>query len=207
MGQERKHFRIDLEALVQCSVIDEAQANELASAIQARTAVNTVDSETVKMNKQIQDAIAALTSTDLKMGVLMDLMNQKINIILRELEVQKSLNPQNGVPANVQMPINISGGGALIYHQEELPAGALLDLKITFVPEHVAIRTVSRVIKSFPSDNDPNGSWKVAIEFSHMHDDDQDRVVRKVLQEQTKQLRAQKRAERQAAEAGANSDS
>lgn len=204
MGQERRHFRIDLEALIQCNIIDQDQAHELASAIHARTATNTLDSETVKMNKQIQDAIAVLTSTDLRLGHLLDLMNRKINIILRELEVQQSLNSQNGTSGNILMPINISGGGALIYQQQELAVDTLLDLKITFVPEHVAIRTVSRVIKSFPSNGSPHGPWKVAIEFTHMHDDDQDRVVRKVLQEQTKQLRAQKRAEREAAEAANN---
>ena len=200
MGQERKHFRIDLEALIQLSILSEDEAHQLATAIQSKIPAESIDSETVKMNKQIQDGVSALTSTDLQMGHLLDLMNQKINLILRELEVQKSLNPNNGTPPNVLMPINISGGGAMIYSQEELAASTLLDLKITFIPEHVAIRTVSRVIKSFPNNQDSNGPWKVAIEFPHMHDDDQDRVVRKVLQEQTKQLRQQKREQRQAEE-------
>ncbi len=204
MDQKRRHFRIDLEALIQCSTINEEQASELATAILSQTPNNSIDSETVKMNKQIQDAIAAVTGSDLKMGLLLDLMNQKINIILRELEHQKSLNPQNGTPTNVLMPVNLSGGGALIYHQQELEKDSLLDLKITFIPEHVAIRTVSRVIKSFPAEDDPNGPWKIAIEFAHMHEEDKDRVVRKVLQEQTKQLREQKRAERRAAEAAAS---
>lgn len=201
MAQERKHFRIDLEALVQYSIIDEPTANELATAIQSMTPGDHVDSETVKMNKQIEDLISSFTTSDLQLGHLLGLMNKKINIILRELEVQKSLNPNNGLAPNILMPVNISGGGALIYAQEELPPGALLDLKITFVPEYVAVRSVSKVIKSFAANDDVNGPWKVAIEFTHMHEEDQDRVVRKVLQEQTRQLRAQKRAERQAAEA------
>lgn len=199
MAQERKHFRIDLEVLVQCSVLNEDEAHNLATAIRSRTATE-VDSETVKMNKQLQDGIAALSGTDLQTGHLLDLMNKKINLILRELEVQKSLNPQSGEPANIAMPVNISGGGALIYSQHEFAPGTLLDLKITFIPEYVAIRSVSSVIKSFPSPDDPHGPWKVAIEFTHMHEEDQDRVVRKVLQEQTKQLREQRRAQRQAEE-------
>ncbi len=202
MSEERKHFRIDLEALVQSRPLDEQEAITLATEIKSHPpTAGTVDSETVKMNKQIQDAIAAVTSNNMQMGHLLGLMNQKINIILRELEVQKALNSKEGEPAVMQMPVNISGGGALIYCDDEHMPNTQLDLKITFIPEHVAIRSVARVIKAFPADtNDPYGKWKVAVEFSHMHDEDQDRVVRKVLQEQTKQLRAKKRAERQAAE-------
>ncbi len=200
MSQSRKHFRIDLEALVQCTIIDEPQANNLATMIRSRVPSESIDSEAVKINKQILDAIAALSNSNMQLGHLLDMLNMKINLLTQEVEFLKALNPQSGVPANILMPINISGGGALIYYQQELDAGTLLDCKITFVPEHVAVRSVARAIKSFPAEGDPNGEWRVAIEFTHMHEEDQDRVVRKVLQEQTKQLRAQKRAEREAAE-------
>ena len=55
------------------------------------------------------------------------------------------------------------------------------------------VRSISRVIKSFHSPADPNGTWKVASEFLHMHEDDRDRVVKIVLAEQAKMLRERKK--------------
>ncbi len=189
---ERRHFRIDLEAMVQFSLLSEADAHTLASRIlNSNLASTTVDSETVKINKQIQDGISMVTGTDLQLGHLLDLMNRKINLILRELEVQH--DQQEGKSSNVVMPVNLSGGGALIYSQQQLESGAQIDLKITFLSDHVAVRSVARVIRSIPAKNDPHGPWKVAVEFTHMHEDDRDRVIRMVLHEQTKLLRERSR--------------
>ncbi len=202
MADERRHFRIDLEALVSCKELTEQEAFQLAAEIKSQSpTTGTVDSETVKLNKQIQDSITAISSNNLQMGHLLNLFNRKINLLFGEIEVMKAKSAESGGPITKEMPINISGGGALIYSDIEFAPGTLLDLKITFIPEHVAIRSVSRVIKAFTnSPDDRHGNWKIALEFAHMHDEDQDRVVRKVLQEQTKQLRAQKRAEHLASE-------
>ena len=194
MSQERRHFRIDLDALVRTHVIQEEEAHELAAAIQANhPAQSQADTELSKLNKQIQDSINLATTRDLQTGHLFDLINQKLNLLLNELQIQHSHSANPDEPTTQMMPINLSGGGALIYSQHELTAGSLLDLTITLIPEHVAIRTVARSVKAFPTKEDPNGPWQAAIEFTHMHEDDQDRVVRKVLQEQTKQLRERKK--------------
>lgn len=190
---ERQHFRIDLEAMVQVNTLpSEEETQELITQVMSNNTISgTADSEMVKINKQIQDGITMMTGTDLQLGHVLDLLNRKINQLQLDLNAK---NQKEGGGSNRRMPINLSGGGALIYCNEELASGTMIDLKITFVPEHVAVRSVARIIKSFPATNDPHGTWKVAVEFTHMNEDDQDRVVRKVLQEQTKQLRERRRA-------------
>ncbi|MBT3197456.1 MAG: PilZ domain-containing protein [Gammaproteobacteria bacterium] len=194
MAPERKHFRIDLEALVRTRIISDGEAHELATTITSgHPSLNQSDSKLTQLNKQIQDSITALNSKDLQMGRLFDLFNQKINLLANELDIQKSASTSHSDESTTTlMPINLSGGGALIYSQKALEPGLQMELIITFIPEHVAIRCIAKSIKSFPVDDNPHGLWRIAIEFTHMHEDDQDRVVRKVLQEQTKQLRARR---------------
>ena len=63
MSQERRHFRIDLDALVRTHVIQEEEAHELAAAIQANhPAQSQADTELSKLNKQIQDSINLATT-------------------------------------------------------------------------------------------------------------------------------------------------
>ncbi len=197
MSSERRHFRIDIEALVRIRKLNTQQAMELATEIKSGSPLGShLDSQTLKINKQIQDGIAAIASTNMQLGHLLELMNKKVNLLLEELHEQKELNAQEGEPVTRRIPINISGGGALIYSNENYEEQSLLDIRITFLPEHIAVRSVARVIKCFNAEEgDPNGIWRVALEFTEMHEEDQDRVVRKVLQEQTRQLRQKRRQE------------
>ncbi len=190
---ERQHFRIDLEAMVQFNVLtSEEEVHELTTQVLSNNTVSgAADSEMVKINKQIQDGITMVTGTDLQLGHVLDLLNRKINQLQLDINAK---HEKEGGSKNRLMPVNLSGGGALVYSDEELTTDTMVDLRITFIPEHVAVRSVARTIKSFPATNDPNGAWKVALEFTHMHEEDQDRVVRKVLQEQTKQLRERRRS-------------
>ncbi|MBT4262347.1 MAG: hypothetical protein HOD89_07820, partial [Thiotrichales bacterium] len=82
MNTERQHFRIDLDAIIKFSELnDESEVHTLASEIVTNTSnIDLINAKTIEMNKQLQDAIQIISSTNIQLGHLMELFNRKINL-------------------------------------------------------------------------------------------------------------------------------
>lgn len=83
--------------------------------------------------------------------------------------------------------VNISGGGISFVSPHPFNAGDRLEMKI-ILPPFVPIHTVVNIIRTSP---DPHGQglW-LATEFVELGSDDQDRLIRHILQTQAERLRA-----------------
>ncbi|MBT3348685.1 MAG: hypothetical protein HN398_09635, partial [Thiotrichales bacterium] len=156
MNTERQHFRIDLDAIIKFSELnDESEVHTLASEIVTNTSnIDLINAKTIEMNKQLQDAIQIISSTNIQLGHLMELFNRKINLLFQEIEQNRTEGCQDGFCA--PQPVNLSGGGVLFYADHELESDTMLDLTLVFMPDYIAVRSISRVIKSFHSPADPN---------------------------------------------------
>lgn len=94
-------------------------------------------------------------------------------------------------PASVSMArpmdVNLSGGGVGFSVNRAFASGDRLALKL-ILPPFIPIQTVVRVIRSVPQTN--GDGFTVATEFVDLKPDDQEHVIRHVLQTQAERLRA-----------------
>lgn len=86
--------------------------------------------------------------------------------------------------------VNISGGGIGFVSPGQFHAGDRLALKL-ILPPFTPIHAVAKVLRSAPP---PGGDgFVVAAEFVEMSADDQEHLIRHILQVQAEQLRARRR--------------
>ncbi|MCP9450872.1 MAG: PilZ domain-containing protein [Nitrospira sp.] len=91
--------------------------------------------------------------------------------------------------------VNISGGGIGFVASQRFNAGDRLALRV-ILPPFTPIQVAAKVIRSSP---DPQGrGFVLAAEFVDLGADEQDRLVRYVLQTQAERLRTRRKDERSA---------
>jgi hypothetical protein len=86
--------------------------------------------------------------------------------------------------------VNISGGGIGFESPGQLQAGDRLALKL-ILPPFTPIHAVAKVLRSAPAPG--GGGFIVAAEFVEMSADDQEHLIRHILQVQAERLRARRR--------------
>lgn len=96
-------------------------------------------------------------------------------------------------PASVTMArptdVNLSGGGVGFVSDREFADGDQLAMKL-ILPPFMLIQTVAKVIRSVPQAN--GQGFAIATEFVDLKADDQEHLIRHILQTQAEQLRARR---------------
>ena len=96
-------------------------------------------------------------------------------------------------PASVTMArptdVNLSGGGVGFVSDREFAEGDQLAMKL-ILPPFMLIQAVAKVIRSVPQAN--GQGFAIATEFVDLKADDQEHLIRHILQTQAEQLRARR---------------
>ncbi|MCS6897491.1 MAG: PilZ domain-containing protein, partial [Nitrospira sp.] len=89
--------------------------------------------------------------------------------------------------------VNISGGGISFVTPQQFNAGDRLAIKV-ILPPFMPIHAAARVIRSSP---EPEGrGFTLAAEFVDLGADEQDHLVRYILQTQAERLRTRRKEEK-----------
>ncbi|NJN69395.1 MAG: PilZ domain-containing protein [Nitrospira sp.] len=89
------------------------------------------------------------------------------------------------------MDVNLSGGGVGFVSDRELFTGDQLALKL-ILPPFILIKATVRVIRAMPQTG--GQGYVIATEFVDLKPDDQEHLIRHILQAQAEQLRARRKA-------------
>lgn len=89
------------------------------------------------------------------------------------------------------MDINLSGGGVGFVSDRQFSAGDQLALKL-ILPPFILIKGVVRVIRAIPKAQ--GQGFTIATEFVDLKPDDQEHVIRHILQAQAERLRARRKS-------------
>lgn len=85
--------------------------------------------------------------------------------------------------------VNLSGGGVGFVSTREFAANDHLALKL-ILPPFVQIQAIAKVIRSLPLAN--GEGFTIATEFTDLKADDQEHIIRHILQTQAERLRARR---------------
>lgn len=108
-----------------------------------------------------------------------------LEVVLNALAVIQPSSVVMAMPTDV----NLSGGGVGFVSTREFAANDLLALKL-ILPPFVQIQAVAKVIRSLPLAN--GDGFTIATEFTDLKADDQEHIIRHILQTQAERLRARR---------------
>ena len=180
--ERREWIRIDDRVLMEWRVVTEA-----GNAGATNTRETTPDEISAAVSRPTSDLLARSGETLVDSPVLPWIMkvDYLLEVILNALATTHPESVSMAKPTNV----NLSGGGVGFVSTREIAPGAHLALKL-ILPPFTLIRALVKVIRAVPVDD--GQGFSIATEFVDLKPDDQEHVIRHVIQTQAERLRARR---------------
>lgn len=147
----------------------------------------TPESITAAVSKPTLDLLARSNETLVDSAVLPWI--QKVDYLLEVILNALVVSQPSSVTMARPMDVNLSGGGIGFVSPREFTSGDRLAIKL-ILPPFTLIQTFAKVIRAVP---EPDGQgYAIATEFVDLKADDQEHVIRHILQAQAERLRARR---------------
>lgn len=173
--ERRRYFRIDDEVAISFALLeDETEADQ-----------ESLNQEFhMSLEVQIRHAMVDIRSQNAKVAQVLDLMNQKINL-LRSVDNQDGSQP-------VMKGANLSACGIAFPWHEALPINQQLMVNLYLQPHHELIRTEAHVA-AVTANKDPSDAtddpYIVRLDFDNIQKNYEEVLIQHVVQRQGYQLR------------------
>lgn len=141
----------------------------------------------VAVNKPTSDLLARSGETVVDSAIVPWI--RKVDYLLEVMLNALAVSQPAAVTMARPMDVNLSGGGIGFVSLREFAAGDQLTIKL-ILPPFTLIQTLAKVIRAVPQ-ADGQG-YVIATEFVDLKVDDQEYVIRHILQTQAERLRARR---------------
>lgn len=182
--ERREWIRIDDRVLLEYRLLTES-----GSSLAVEVGSTTAQDISAAVGKPTAELLAR--SGDLLAGSPVLPWIMKVDYLLEVILHALAVSQPESVAMARLMDVNLSGGGVGFVSPQEFCAGDRLALKL-ILPPFILIKTVARVVRSMPQVN--GGGFAIATEFVDLRPDDQEHVIRHVLQAQAERLRAHRQS-------------
>ncbi len=178
--ERRRFFRINDDVAMNFSLLDEAFGGDVV-----RLDTQELNQEFhVSLEMQIRQAMMELRVANPKMAVVLDLLNQKINLI----HSADGLSEQGPV----LKPTNISACGISFSWHESIKINQIVMLNLYLQPGHDLVRTqahVAAVNKNMNVNSNQYEPYVIHLDFDTMHSAYQELLIQHIVKRQGYQLR------------------
>ncbi len=184
-GQERRgYFRVDDEVALSYRLVSADEINKSDGILQ----INENDSvplanELEKMREVSRIHFRHVEKESPEAARYFSFIEKKIDLLAQHI-----LLGANDLFVKNTQSVSISGSGLAFTAGESLSIGDLIQLKFILKPSLMTIRTFSKVVSCQFQD----GQSKVAVEYSHLSNDDRDLLIRHVVKKQISDIREHK---------------
>ncbi|MEY8248097.1 MAG: PilZ domain-containing protein [Bermanella sp.] len=178
--ERRRYFRINDEVAMSFSLIDGNDNGDVS--VHDTLALN--QEFHISLEVQIRQAMLELRAKDPKLAVMLDLLNQKMNL-LRNGEHLFESSPS-------LKAANISACGISFSWHEKLAINQMVMLSLYLQPKHDLVRTQAHVaaVNSNPDSLDRQTEpYIIHLDFDSIHDAYQELLIQHIVQRQGSQLR------------------
>jgi len=180
--ERRRFFRIDDEVALSFQLFDDEYGGEDSDDLNALQEKH--EEYHVSLEVQIRQAMADVRSQYPKLAPVLDLMNQKINLLHASEAIVEE--------APVLKKANLSACGVAFTWNHKLKVNQQLMLNMYLQPNHELIRTQAHVAGLDNNPEYPANSeepYIVRLDFDNMHQSFQEILIQHVVQRQGRQLR------------------
>jgi c-di-GMP-binding flagellar brake protein YcgR len=133
---------------------------------------------------------------------IIDLMNKKLNFIIKQIDVDTQL--MRSVPFQARS-VNISACGMAFPNDTHLEAGKVLQLDISLTPSDLHVVTMATVIACNEWDHGACSDslpFYVRVDFTQINHSDQELLIQHVVKRQSAQLKERRRSRSDGIEGG-----
>jgi hypothetical protein len=187
--ERREFFRIDDEIALDYRVLAEGEVEQVVERIDSRTPDRfTTSSSFAATSRQMTHLMHRIQSQSAELARCLQIIDQKLNT-LAQLFVAEEMH----IDQQPTREVNLSAGGVAFRAQQEIPTGALLELRMVLFPSMVGILTVSRVVHcERVEDSELPFGWQIAVSYEKLRETDRELLVRHIMNKETMQLRKQR---------------
>ncbi|MDH4152399.1 MAG: PilZ domain-containing protein [Nitrospira sp.] len=176
----REWIRIEDRVLMEYRLVTEG-----GLAVQVDVGHPTAESIAAAVSKPTSDLLARSSETVLDSAVLPWI--RKVDYLLEVIVNALAVSQPSSVRMARPMDVNLSGGGIGFVSLRAFNAGDQLAIKL-ILPPFTLIETVTKVIRAVPQED--GQGYAIATEFVDLKVDDQEHLIRHILQAQSERLRA-----------------
>ena len=180
--ERREWIRIDDRVLMEYRLL-----TETGTAVPVEATSATPEMIAAAVTKPTADLLARTGESLIGSPVLPWIM--KVDYVLEVILNSLAISNPSSVTMARPMDVNLSGGGVGFVSPRELAAGDRLAIKL-ILPPFMLIQTLAKVIRAVPQ-ADGQG-FAIATEFVDLKADDQEHLIRHILQTQAERLRARR---------------
>jgi len=182
--ERREWIRIDDRVLMEYRLLMES-----GHTLPVEAGTPTADMISTAVGKPTADLLARSGDSFVGSPVLPWIM--KVDYLLEVILNALAASRPDSVAMARPMDVNLSGGGVGFVSDRELSIGDQLAVKL-ILPPFILIKATIRVIRVMPQAG--GQGYAIATEFVDLKPDDQEHLIRHILQAQAEQLRARRRA-------------
>ncbi len=182
--ERREWIRIDDRILMEYRLLTESGHTRPVEA-----GAPTADMISTAVGKPTADLLARSGDSLVGSPILPWIM--KVDYLLEVILNALATSRPDSVAMARPMDINLSGGGVGFVSDRELSTGDQLGLKL-ILPPFILIKATVKVIRAIAQAG--GQGYAIATEFVDLKPDDQEHLIRHILQAQAEQLRARRKA-------------
>lgn len=173
--ERRRYFRVNDEAEISFKVMDDSDLQTWQQHQQTGSAA-----ELAKLENEIGVALSHLKSQSPQVGKLLELINQKINLVSRNEVAALQLDDEGELQR-----INLSACGIAFQTDQAVAANQQLLIQLKLKPSNITLTMSGRVVDS-KSNN--QGANLLRVEFDELDSSNQDLLVQHMFQVQSREL-------------------
>jgi len=181
---KRRFFRISdtINLLFRLIDSEEARRHSLASdRILESCSLTTAMSI---LNREAALLAPRLERRDPEMFEYLKIIDNKINLLTQSLS-----SNDNDFSDNDRREVNLSASGIAFTHEQAIPVGTMLELKMLLTSSLVVIVAIARVVQcKAPTDKDSR-VYTICTEYENLREEDRELLVKHVMKKQMQQLR------------------
>jgi len=177
--EKRNYFRIDDVAILHYRIVSEDSHGENKNHDDQLL----IDKLTLRarfdcITREMQPLYRVIEAGSPEIAQYLSAIDKKLNL-LSEYYVELAMGEMDMAPQKV----NLGAGGLSFISASPIMSGAILELRLVLLPEHMGIFSYAKVVAcSRNSDGTTElGHYRISVEFDRMNDDVRDIISRHVL--------------------------
>lgn len=189
--ERRRFFRIEDLMHLTYRVIDKDELTEKVDMLEKGLIEQfMVMSSLAAISADMAATLRKIESVEPDVAAYLRALDRKIDTIGRAFMVDEVTAGNSDATA-----VNVSASGIAFDTNENLPVGALVELKMLLLPSCTGVLTYGEVVANDNVDEKTGFSTQVRIDFTHLRDEDRDMLIKHAIKKQGDMLRERRAAQ------------
>ena len=181
----RTHVRIKDRILLEFRVVEQKEFQKIIESYQDGTDSPWTEYSHPYLAQGMQGYLNEIRIRDQALANAIEILDQKLSAVLGLLDQTK-----DGMRASKPEVVDMSAAGLCFCTSEAVSAGQILEMDIGLLPQHFFLHCFGKVTRSIKTEK---GISNIAVKFTWITEDDQERLIEHIFRYQTLQLRLRRK--------------